>query len=64
VGQLGRKDLDHHPAAQRGLLGDVNAGHATAAELALDGVAAGEGALEGVAEVGDRLRTGLEDDGI
>ena len=31
VRQLGGQDLDHHPAPERGLLGDEDAGHATAA---------------------------------
>ncbi len=39
-GQLGRKDLDHHAAAERYLLGHENAAHAAAAQLALYAVSA------------------------
>ena len=60
VGQLGRQDLDDHLPAERGLLGQVDAGHAAAAELALDGVGGAEGALERGAEVGDGLGPCLE----
>ena len=49
---LGREDLDHDLAAEGGLFGHEHARHATAAEFALDGVAAAQGRLELVAQVG------------
>jgi hypothetical protein len=52
MGQLGRQDLDDHPAAEHGFLGEVDGRHPAPAELALDGVGAGEGTLERGAEIG------------
>ena len=48
---LGGQDLDNDLPAERALCGDKDAGHAAAAELALDGVGVTHGLLEFVAEV-------------
>jgi hypothetical protein len=46
MGELGRQHLHHHTAPQGGLRREEDPGHAPAAELALDGVAAGQGSRE------------------
>ncbi len=48
---LGGQDLDDDLPAERALRGDEDAGHAAAAELALDGVGVTHGLLELFAEV-------------
>ena len=52
--QPGSDHLDHHLAAERGLVGDKHPRHPPTAELAFEGVGRPEGALELVAEVGHR----------
>jgi hypothetical protein len=42
-GQLGPEHLDGHLAAMLQVVGQVDGGHATSAELALDRVSAGKG---------------------
>ena len=54
LGELGGDHLDDDLSAERGLVGDEDARHPTAAELALEGVSGAEGGLELVAEVGHR----------
>ena len=49
--QLGGQHLDNDLPAERALRGDKHAGHAAAAELALDGVGVTHGLLELFAEV-------------
>ncbi len=53
---LRREDLDHDLATERGLFGDEHARHAATAEFALDRVAAAQGRLELVGQVGGRQR--------
>ena len=55
-GELGRQHLHDDLAAERGLVGDEDARHPAAAELALDGVGATERVLELVAKA---HRTGV-----
>ena len=45
-GELGLEHLERDPATVLQVLGEVNRGHATLAELALDAVAAGEGCVQ------------------
>jgi hypothetical protein len=48
---LGRKDLDHHLAPERGLLGEEDAAHAAATEHTLDPVGTAERCREAGLEV-------------
>jgi hypothetical protein len=45
-GQLGAEDLDGHLAIMLQVLGQVDRGHAAAADLVLDGVSVSEGLSE------------------
>ena len=50
--ELGREELHDHATSEPVLLGDEDARHATAAELALEGVTTGERLLQARSEVG------------
>ena len=47
-GELGEEDLERDGAVVAEVVGEVDDGHAAAAELALDGVAVGEGVAQAV----------------
>ena len=51
-GELGMQHLERDRAVVLEVLGEVDRGHAAAAELALEAVAIGEGRLQGGAQVG------------
>jgi hypothetical protein len=51
-GEVGREDLDHDRPAEAGLLGQEDAAHGAAAELAAEDVAVAEGGAELVERVG------------
>ena len=55
-GELGAQHLERDLAVVPEVVGEVDRGHAAAAELALDRVAAGEGRLELREDVDDRHR--------
>jgi len=61
--QLGPQHLDRHLALVFQIVREIDRRHAAASELSLDGVAAGEGGVEALAEVPQRGGRGAQERG-